>query len=108
MGRRETVGPEKGKGFDNKGGGKGKGHFACFNCGEQGHYSRDCRKPKEKVYWLQGTAGDEDNMRCLASVRAKVSKASNEEEESENEKITWNVVAGKKKIRGNKLIKSIC
>ena len=28
--------------------GKGKGSVQCFNCGEFGHISRDCKKPRIK------------------------------------------------------------
>jgi hypothetical protein len=47
----EESGGGKGKGGKGKGGkgagkGKGGGGFACYNCGEEGHRSSDCSKPR--------------------------------------------------------------
>nr|GEU93786.1 zf-CCHC domain-containing protein/DUF4219 domain-containing protein/UBN2 domain-containing protein [Tanacetum cinerariifolium] len=66
---------QKRNSFGNKGGESSKPNGACYNCGIEGHFTSECRKPKEnKAFtrgaWSDSEDGDEhqNDMTCLMAI----------------------------------------
>ncbi|GKE74595.1 zf-CCHC domain-containing protein, partial [Tanacetum coccineum] len=55
------FGKGHGKNFGNKGGESSKPKGACYNCGIEGHFTSECRKPKEKKAFVGGSWSDSED-----------------------------------------------
>ncbi|GKC72351.1 UBN2 domain-containing protein [Tanacetum coccineum] len=69
------FGRGRGNSFGNKGGESSKPKGACYNCGIEGHFSSECRKPKDNKAFIGGAWSDsedddehENDATCLMAV----------------------------------------
>nr|GEY49973.1 hypothetical protein [Tanacetum cinerariifolium] len=51
----------RGNNFGNKGGESSKLKGACYNCGIEGHFASECRKPKENKAFVGGSWSDSED-----------------------------------------------
>nr|GEX42423.1 hypothetical protein [Tanacetum cinerariifolium] len=49
------------KGFGNKGGESSKPNKACYNCGIEGQFTSECKKPKENNAFVRGAWSNSEN-----------------------------------------------
>ncbi|GJX41118.1 zf-CCHC domain-containing protein [Tanacetum coccineum] len=79
------FGKSHGNNFGNKGGESSKPKEACYNCRIEGHFSSECRKPKENKAFIRGAWSDSEDgdeqpndATCLMAIDSKevVSKPS--------------------------------
>nr|GEV15036.1 hypothetical protein [Tanacetum cinerariifolium]GEW75708.1 hypothetical protein [Tanacetum cinerariifolium]GEW75710.1 hypothetical protein [Tanacetum cinerariifolium] len=47
--------------FGNKGGESSKPKGACYNCGIEGHFTSECKKPQENKAFIRGAWSDSEN-----------------------------------------------
>ncbi|GJR67157.1 zf-CCHC domain-containing protein [Tanacetum coccineum] len=55
------FGRGRGNSFGKKGGESSKQKGACYNCGIEGHFPSECRKPKENKAFVGGTWSDSED-----------------------------------------------
>ncbi|GJZ01088.1 zf-CCHC domain-containing protein [Tanacetum coccineum] len=51
----------RGNSFEDKGGESSKKKEACYNCGIDGHFASECRKPKENKAFMGGARSDSED-----------------------------------------------
>ncbi|GKE25184.1 protein CHUP1, chloroplastic, partial [Tanacetum coccineum] len=69
------IGKGRGNSFEDEGGERSKKKGACYNCGIEGHFPSECRKPKENKdsigrAWSESKDGDEqlNDATCLMAI----------------------------------------
>ena len=126
----QAGGKDAGKGFGKESGkGKGKGDFGgkaretriCYNCGEAGHLSRDCKKPRMNAGkggvrllgdWMSqswgnwtgdtGSPGEVRRLSCLGKPCQKEGNSGTKDmPETEVEGEEWWVASGRKRRKWN-------
>ncbi|GKD91280.1 zf-CCHC domain-containing protein, partial [Tanacetum coccineum] len=55
------VAKGRGNSFRNKGGESSMPKGACYNCGIEGHFANECRKPKENKAFIGGAWSDSED-----------------------------------------------
>ncbi|GJY90247.1 zf-CCHC domain-containing protein, partial [Tanacetum coccineum] len=55
------FGKGRGNRFENKGGESSKPKGACYNCGIEGYFASECRKPKENKAFFEGAWSDSED-----------------------------------------------